>query len=84
MAGKCLSLSILRLHLSGAKVSEYLQQRSLGDWYSSTHLKTLSLGRTLTMAVPYSRSLIRAIMLPYQMSAVLSSWSMRMKSGASA
>jgi hypothetical protein len=47
------------------------------------HLKTLALGRTLTMAVPYCRSLIKAIMLLYQMSAVLSSWSSRMKSGAS-
>ena len=35
------------------------------------------------MAVPYCHSLIRAIMLPYQMSAVLSSWSMRMMSGTS-
>jgi len=62
--------------------SEYLQAKTLGNWYSRTHLKT-PLGSLLTLGAPLYLSFIKAIMLAKDIWAALSSWSMRMKSGAS-
>ena len=77
MAGKCLSC-LGPKGLIDLQGSAYLQDNSLGNWYSRMHLKT-PLGTLVNLL--FYLSLIKARMFLNHYLVVFSTWFMRMESG---